>query len=133
MRIFNVYRGIKGFVGVYHTALRSAYMITPKALRKARTLAFWEKHGLTATIDAFPVRRSTLFLWKKQFREGGKIADALNEKKRTPRVRRKRLWPEALITEIRCHRSAHPNILTSHPENAPRMVYWAGEAESETE
>ncbi len=24
-------------------------------------------------------------------------------------------------------------LLTSHPENAPRMVYWAGEAESETE
>jgi transposase InsO family protein len=110
MRIFNVYRGVKGFVGVYHTALRSAYMITPQALRKAHILVFWEKHGLTATLDAFPVRRSTLFLWKKQFREGGKIAEALNEKKRTPRIRRKRLWTEPVINEIKRQRSLHPNI-----------------------
>ena len=110
MRIFNVYRGVRGFVGVYHTALRSAYMITPQALRKARILIFWEKHGLTATLDAFPVKRSTLFLWKKQFREGGKIAEALNEKRRTPRTKRKRLWPDALIAEIKRQRSLHPNL-----------------------
>lgn len=110
MRIFNVYRGVKGFVSVYHTALRSAHMITPQALRKARILVFWEKHGITATLDAFSVRRSTLFLWKKQFIRGGKRAEALNEKKRTPRIRRKRLWPESIIIEIKRQRSLHPNI-----------------------
>lgn len=110
MRIFNVYRGVRGFVGVYHTALRSAYMITPKALERTRILVFWEKHGLRATLDAFPVKRATLFLWKKRFREGGKKAEALNEKKRTPRALRKRLWPETLIAEIKRQRSLHPNI-----------------------
>jgi transposase InsO family protein len=110
MRIFNVYRGVKGFVGLYHDALRYAYMITPKALHKARILAFWEKHGLRAALDAFPVKRSTLFLWKKQFHEGGKIPEALNEKKRIPRTKRKRLWPGELIVEIKRQRDLHPNI-----------------------
>ncbi|MFY9462725.1 MAG: integrase core domain-containing protein [Candidatus Sungiibacteriota bacterium] len=110
MRIFNVYRGVKGFVTLYHDALRYAYMITPKALRKAHILVFWEKHGLRATLDAFPVKRATLFLWKKQFIAGGKKAEALNEKKRTPLTKRKRLWPEPIIAEIKRQRSLHPNI-----------------------
>jgi len=45
-------------------------MITEKAKHKASILAFWEKHGLEATLDAFPIKRSTIFLWKKKFREG---------------------------------------------------------------
>lgn len=110
MRIFNVYRGVRGFVGLYHTALRSAYMITPKALEKARILVFWEKHGLRATLDAFSVKRSTLFLWKQQFNKGSKIPEALNEKKRIPRTRRKRIWDVRLIGEIKRQREAHPNI-----------------------
>lgn len=110
MRIFNVYRGVKGFVSVYHTALRSAYMITPKALKKVKILVFWEKHGIRTTIEAFGVPRSTLFLWKQQFIKGGKIPEALNEKKRSPRIRRKRLWPEPVIIEIKRQRSLHPNI-----------------------
>ena len=90
MRIFNVYRGVKGFVGVYHTALRYAYMITPKALHKARVLVFWQKHGLPATIEAFRVKRSTLFVWKQQHKEGKGMIEALNERHKTPHKTRKR-------------------------------------------
>ena len=110
MRIFNVYRGVRGFVTLYHYALRYAYMITPKALKKAKILAFWEKYGLPATLDAFPIKRSTLFLWKQRFAKGGKIPEALNEKKRAPRTKRKRIWDARLIAEIRRQRDLHPNI-----------------------
>lgn len=110
MRFFNVYRGVKGFVSVYHSALRSAYMITPKALHKARVLAFWEKHGLQATIEAFSIKRSTLFLWKKQQKEGNGAIEALNERSKTPRNKRKRSWPMQITFEIKRHRELHPNI-----------------------
>ena len=110
MRIFNVYRGVKGFVTVYHDALRLAYMITPKALHKARVLAFWEKHGIQATIEAFDKKRSTLFLWKKQHKEGKGVIEALNERSKTPKNKRKRNWPIQITSEIRCQRELHPNI-----------------------
>ena len=104
MRIFNVYRGVKGFVTLYHDALRYAYMITPKALHKARVLAFWEKHGLQATIEAFGVKRSTLFLWKQKQKQGNGKIDALNESSKKPRNTRKRNWPTSIISAIKQQR-----------------------------
>lgn len=110
MRIFNVYRGIKGFVTVYHDALRYAYMITPKALHKARVLAFWERHRLPITIEAFGVKRSTLYLWKKQQKEGLGKVEALNERSKAPYNKRKRNWPIQITSEIKRQRELHPNI-----------------------
>jgi len=68
--------------GLYEDDLRYRYMITERAKYKARVLVFWEKHGLEATLDAFPEKRSTLFLWKKKFREGGGKLEVLNDKNR---------------------------------------------------
>ena len=95
---------------VYQDALRYRYMITEQALKKARILAFWEKHGLEATTEAFHVKRRTLFDWKKRFLEGGKIPEALNARKRTPKTKRKRLWPEEVVAEIKRIRWEHPNV-----------------------
>lgn len=85
-------------------------MITEKAFYKARVLAFWEKHGLAAALEAFPLKRRTLFLWKKKLREGGGYFEALNDGSRAPRKRRKRLWPDEVTEEIRRLRDAHPNL-----------------------
>jgi len=46
-------------------------MITERANYKAKVLVFSEKHSLEATMDVFPVKRATIFLWNKKFREGG--------------------------------------------------------------
>lgn len=104
------YTGIKGFVTVYNDALRYQYMITEKAKHKAKVLVFWEKHGLEAALDAFPHKRSTLYLWKQQWIKGGKKIEALNEKSRAPRTKRKRLWPLEIIQEIKRLRQEHPNL-----------------------
>ena len=109
-KIHCTYTGIKGFVTIYNDALRYRYMITQKALEKARILAFWEKHGLQAATEAFHIKRRTLFDWKKKFIEGGKKPEALNEKKRTPKTKRKRNWHEDIITEIKRLRWEHPNL-----------------------
>lgn len=61
-------------------------------------------------MDAFPVKRSTLFLWKKKFKEGGGKLEALNDKSRAPAERRKRLWLVGVIQEIKRLRQDHPNL-----------------------
>lgn len=106
------YTGIKGFIKVYNEAIRYQYMITEKAKYKAKVLVFWEKHGLEAVLDAFPVKRSTLFSWKQQWLKGDKKIEVLNEKKKAPRERRKRIWPLEIIAEIRRlrGRDASPNL-----------------------
>ena len=95
---------------IYRDALRYRYMITPQAEKKARILVFWEKHGLEATLDAFEVKRRTLFDWKKKWNEGGRKPEALNDKSRVPRTKRKRLWREEIIAEIKRVRWEHPNL-----------------------
>lgn len=85
-------------------------MITEKALYKARVLAFWEKHGLIATIEAFELKRRTLFVWKKKLKVGGGNFEALNDVSRAPKKRRKRLWKDGITEEIRRLREEHPNL-----------------------
>ena len=104
------YTGIRGFLTVYNDALRYRYMIQDKALKKLKILVFWEKHGIMATLDAFPVKRATLYLWRHQFNTGGKIPEALNEQKRTPKTKRKRIWHPDIISEIKRIRWDHPNL-----------------------
>jgi len=85
-------------------------MITNKAKQKARILTFWEKYGLAAALDAFPVKRSTLFLWKKNLLEGGGHLEALNDQSRQPQTKRKRQWSEPVLSEIKRLRWDHPNL-----------------------
>jgi transposase InsO family protein len=93
-------------------------MITEKAKHKAKVLVFWEKHGLEATLDAFPPKRSTLFAWKQQWIKGGKKIEALNEKKKTPQAKRKRIWPETIISEIKRLRNKD-----NCPNLGPEKIY----------
>jgi len=117
-RIHSKYTGIKGFIIVYNDAIRYGYMITQKAREKARILVFWEKHGLQATLDAFPVKRSTLYAWKKRWEGGGKKIEALNEKSRSPQTKRKRLWSLEIIQEIKRIRDKE-----NHPNWGPDKIY----------
>ena len=110
MKIHCKYTGIKGFLTVYNDALRYRYMITEEALKRMKILLFWEKYGLEATLDAFPVKRRTLFLWKKMFEEGGKKPEALNPQKRIPTRKRKREWPWEVQVELKRLREEHPNL-----------------------
>lgn len=84
--------------------------MTDKAKYKAKILVFWEKHGLEVSLDAFPLKRSTLYLWKQQWEKGRKRIESLNEKSRSPRAKRKRLWPLEIIQEIKRLREEHPNL-----------------------
>ena len=84
--------------------------MTDKAKKKFEILVFWEKHGLPATMDAFKVKRRTLFLWKRQLKEGYGKPIALEEKSRTPIYKRIRAWPLPILEEIKRLRMEHPNL-----------------------
>jgi len=104
-----VFKGFH-FTTCYNNAVRWQYMITDKAKRKFEILVFWEKHGLEATMDAFQLSRRTLFLWKKQMKEGKGKPEALNEQSKAPENIRIRAWPLELLEEIKRMRMEHPNL-----------------------
>jgi len=85
-------------------------MITEETKRRVRILAFWEKHGIQATQDAFQVSRRTLFDWKKRLGEGNGRLESLTPKSKAPTKRRKRIWDQRLLDEIKRLRIEHPNL-----------------------
>ena len=99
--------------------LRWAHMITKSAKKRARILAFWEKHGLEATKEAFAVKQSTLYDWRKRLTDGQGKLEALNVGSTRPKQVRSRVieWPAAIKDEIKQIRNEHPNL-------GKDKVYW---------
>ncbi len=112
MKIHSKYRGIKGFITVYNRAVRYRYMITEQAKKRYKILIHWSKHGLESTMDAFQVKRRTLFNWKSVLNNGRGKIEALNSSKRTPQTKRKRSWDYRILEEIKRLRGSdvHPNL-----------------------
>lgn len=101
---------IKGYYRITKYAKRYLDMITSKALNKNKILVFWEKHGLKATLDAFPIKRRTLFLWKRKLKQAQGKLEALNDASKKPKCLRKRQWSPTIVNEIRRLRKQHPNL-----------------------
>lgn len=110
MRIQSKYRGIKGFLTVYDRVVRYRHMITKTAQNRYKIIIHWNKHGIESTIDAFSISRRTLFYWKGLLDKGGGKIEALNPKKREPKQKRKRLWDDRILEEIKRLREKHPNL-----------------------
>lgn len=85
-------------------------MITEKAKRKVRILAFWEKHGLEATKDAFHVSKATLYRWSNNLKSGNGKLDSLNDKSKAPHRRRRRIVDDRVIKFIIDQRLEHPRL-----------------------
>lgn len=110
MCIFNKFQGTKGFISLWEHVLRFRYMITEKAKQRTRILAFWERHGHAATIEAFNVSVRTLFRWQAALKDSGGKLDGLNAKSTAPRQRRKRSVSDNVIARIITLRTAHPRL-----------------------
>ncbi len=61
-------------------------------------------------MEAFEVKGRTLYYWRQQLREGGGRLEALNEKSKTLRRRRRRTWSSLVLAQIRHLRTDHPNL-----------------------
>ncbi len=110
MRIFNKFKGTKGFISTWERVLRFKYMISEQAKQRCRILAFWEKHGTQATEEAFNIKRRTLFLWQQKLSRGYGKLESLNPGSKKPKSVRRRLWDEKIIEEIKRLRWEHPNL-----------------------
>ena len=97
----SVWVGIRGFGCLSDYGLRFLAMVSDTAQARYRALLFWDKYGLEATMEAFKVKRRTLYHWRKQLRDRNQEIESLNEKSRAPRKRRKRLWPKEIFDEIK--------------------------------
>jgi transposase InsO family protein len=102
--------GIRGFGRLSNYGLRFMVMVSDKAQYRYEVLRFWERYGLAPTLEAFKVKRRTLYHWRGQLRIDGGDLEALNEKSRAPRLKRKRLWPKEVTEEIRRLRTLYPNL-----------------------
>ncbi len=109
MRIKWIGYRVKGFLRV---ADRGLYwdMICESAEQRLKVLHFWDRHGLTATQEAFGVSRRTLFAWRARLREAGGKPHALNPGSTRPKRLRRRQWPEPVVAQIRHLREQHPNL-----------------------
>jgi len=96
MKIFNIYKNIKGFVRINSYGIKFNSMIQDEAQRKVKIITFFEKHGLNATLDAFNVSKSSIYLWRQILKENNGKMEALNNKSRRPHRIRKRIVPEEI-------------------------------------
>lgn len=110
MRIFNKFKGTKGFLSMWERVIRFRYMITEQAKERCRILAFWEKHGDLATTEAFKISRRTLFRWQKKLSVTGGKLEGLNKGSTAPRTRRKREIPESIKNFILNERKFDPQL-----------------------
>lgn len=100
MQQFNKFSQTKGFIRTWEWVIRFRDMISQQACERVRALAFWEKHGLLATMEAFQVSRATLFRWQKALKRGGGQVETLNAKSRAPLRRRQRNIPKPVLELI---------------------------------
>ncbi len=100
MRIFNKLRGTRGIVKSWQDGLHNQ-----ESIHRARVLAFWKKHGLLATKEAFGVSRRTLFRWQRASQRGTLVPG-----NRAPRKRRRRETSPRVCDFIVAERSKHPRL-----------------------
>ena len=97
MKIFNKLRGTRGIIKTWEEGLRDSVSI-----QRLRVLAFWRKHGLEATKEAFSVSRRTLFRWQTR-----STHHAIAPNNRAPKGRRSRTTPSAVSEFIIAERKQH--------------------------
>lgn len=110
MRIFNKFRGTKGFISMWERVLRFRYMITEQAKERVRILAFWERHGTAATREAFTVSRRTLYRWQRMLQRDSGRLEALNPQKTAPKNRRRRTIDPRVESRVIEWRTTHPRL-----------------------
>ena len=71
---------------------------------------FLEKHGLSATQEAFGVSRRTLYAWRQRLRSGGGKPAACAPRSTRPHRLRQRCWSAPLVNELRRLRTHYPNL-----------------------
>jgi transposase InsO family protein len=76
---------------------------------RLHVIEFSDRHGVKATLDAFNVKRSTFFYWKKKYKDSGKRLISLVPKSTRPKTSRKMEVDWRLIAFIKEVRKEYGN------------------------
>jgi transposase InsO family protein len=111
MQIGFKFHKVRGFGRLYEYAYKQIHMITKEAEQRLKIMQFWKKHGLKAATDAFGVKRSTLFGWRKIYIASGREISSLNPCSQARLVNNKRkIHPELLKEISRLRLEVCPNM-----------------------
>jgi len=112
MQIGFKYYKCRGFGRLYEYAYKQTHMITKEAKQRQKILGFWQKYGLEATKEAFNgVGQSTLYEWRKVYRDSGYDLNSLSPASQRPdNIRKRKIDPEILAEIRRLRLEVCPNM-----------------------
>jgi transposase InsO family protein len=84
--------------------------ITDKAKRRIKILDFFEKYGLKATEEAFGLKKSSIYRWRKLLGDNGGRVEVLCDRSRAPRRSRKAEYDDRVVKFIREVREKYPRM-----------------------
>ena len=87
-----------------------AFESSDPAQFKLHAIEFSDKYGVQATLDAFNIKRSTFFYWKKKYKDSGKRLVSLVPKSTRPKSVRKMKVDWRLVAFIKAIRKKHGNV-----------------------
>lgn len=109
MHLFSIYRGVKGFVNLYREVVKSK-MITEAAKKREEIVRFFKKYGLEATIDAYKVKKSSIYSWWKKLKDSNWDISVLNEESKVPKNKREKNRDSRLVEFIKQMRQEYGDI-----------------------
>jgi transposase InsO family protein len=87
-----------------------AFESSDPAQFKLHAIEFSDKHGVQVTLDAFNIKRSTFFYWKKKYKDSGKRLISLVPQSTRPKRVRKMEVDWRLVVFIERIRKKHGNV-----------------------
>lgn len=88
----------------------NAHADSDTAKYRLKVINYYQQFGITATLSAFPVKRSTLFLWQKTIKENRGRLSSLIPKSTKPNTVRKMRTNSLILAEICRLRKAHHRL-----------------------
>jgi len=103
-----LFSGIKGYDYWMKTVIRINQFNTSEiAQYRLKVITHYQQFGLASTLAAFPVKRSTLYLWQQKLKQAkGRLTGLIPTSTRPRRVRQMRTDPR-IVTEIERLRRKH--------------------------
>jgi hypothetical protein len=110
MQVLRKFYGVKGSWSFYDWSVRMAYMVTDKAKWRAKVVTFFDRYGLKATEEAFGVKKSSVYKWKKLLKDHSGRLEVLNDQSKTPKNKRKPVWDPRVVCFIKDLREQYPRL-----------------------
>ena len=77
---------------------------------RLKVIEFHNKYGTYATMDAFSVKRRTIFYWKKLLKDEGGSLSSLIPKRKTPKRKREMMVDKRIVEYIKTLRETYGAI-----------------------